>query len=84
MASGPPDRSLPPRGRRRHISRHLRFPGGSVVRNPPASAGDTGSVGKTLWRRKRQPTPVFSPGDSHGPLEAGGLPRTGSRGVGHE
>ena len=29
------------------------FPGGSVVKNPPANAGDAGSVpGKTPWRRK--------------------------------
>ena len=76
---GPLTAGLPPRRRRRHISRHLRFPGGSVVRNPPASAGDAGSVGKTPWRRKRQPTPVFSPGDSHGPRRL-----AGSRARGHE
>ena len=31
------------------------FPGGSVVKNPPANAGDVGSVpwaGKNLWRMK--------------------------------
>ena len=38
----------------------------------PANAGDarvTGSnpeVAKILWRRTRQPTPVFLPGESHG------------------
>ena len=49
------------------------FPGGTVVKNLPASAGDAGDVGsipglvrKVLWRRKWQPTPVFLPGKSHG------------------
>ena len=47
------------------------FPGGSVVKNLPASAGDTGDtthpwVGKIPWRRAWQPTPVFLPGESHG------------------
>ena len=44
------------------------FPGGSVVKNPLANAGDTGDsswVGKIPWGRKWQPTPVFLPGDSH-------------------
>ena len=38
----------------------LYFPGGSVVKNPPTSAGDAGSVPgsgrSSLWRRKWQPT----------------------------
>ena len=45
------------------------FPGGSVVTNPPASAGDLGSVagsGRFPWRREWQPTPVFLPGEFHG------------------
>ena len=45
------------------------FPGGSVVKNPPASAEDSSSTpgsGKIPWRRKWQPTPVFLPGKSHG------------------
>ena len=40
-----------------------------VVKNLPANAGDlrgTGWVGKIPWRRARQPTPVFLPGESHG------------------
>ena len=43
-----------------------------VVKDPPANAGcvrDVGSIpgsGKILWRRAWQPTPVFSPGESHG------------------
>ena len=40
------------------------FPGGSVVKNPPANTGD--AVGKTPWRREWQPVPVFFPGKSHG------------------
>ena len=35
----------------------LGFPGGSVVKNPPANAGDTGFnswVGKIPWSRKQQ------------------------------
>ena len=45
------------------------FPGGSRVKNLPAKAGDTDSVpglGKIPWRKKRQPIPVFLPGESHG------------------
>ena len=43
------------------------FSGGSVVKNPPASAGDRFDtwVGKIPWRKKWQPTPVFLPGKSH-------------------
>ena len=38
-------------------------PGGSVVKKPPANAGD---VGSNPVRRKWQPTPIFLPGKSHG------------------
>ena len=40
----------------------LGFPGGSVVKNLPGSAGDTGSIsglGGIPWRRKCQPTSIF-------------------------
>ena len=40
-----------------------------MVENPPANAGDLGSIpgsGRFPWRRTRQPTPVFLPGKSHG------------------
>ena len=46
------------------------FPGHSALNNPPANAGDTGSIPgleRSPWRRKWQPTPVFLPGKSHGP-----------------
>ena len=45
------------------------FPGGSAVKNLPPSAGDAGFdpwVGKILWRRRWQLTPVFLPRRSHG------------------
>jgi len=48
------------------------FPGGTVVKNPSAHAGDTGNiwfdpwVRMITWRRAWQPTPVFLPGKSHG------------------
>ena len=44
------------------------FPGGSVDKESACNAGDRGFsswVGKILWRRKWQPTPVFLPGESH-------------------
>ena len=50
----------------------MSFVGGSKVKNPSASAGDTGDVGfnpwvgKIPWSRKQQLTPVFLPGESHG------------------
>ena len=42
-----------------------------VVKNLPANAGDMRfsfdpRVGKILWRRAWQTTPVFLPGESHG------------------
>ena len=47
------------------------FPVDTVVKNPPTNAGDTETqldpwVRKVPWRRARQPTPVFLPGESHG------------------
>ena len=41
------------------------FPGGTVLKNLPANAGDTGDMGsipeweRSPWRRKWQPAPVF-------------------------
>ena len=49
-----------------------RLPSGSVVKNPPADAGDARDaafhpwVRKVHWGRRWQPTPVFLPGKSHG------------------
>ena len=50
------------------------FPGGSVVKNPPAvqemqamhAMRVPSLVGKSPWRRKWQPAPVFLPGESQG------------------
>ena len=44
------------------------FPGGSVLKNPPANSGDTRFnpwVRKIPRRRAWQSTPVFLPGESH-------------------
>ena len=49
------------------------FPGGLVVKNTPSSAGDIRDVGSIRESRrfnggrKWQPTPVFLPGEFHGP-----------------
>ena len=50
-------------------SQRYNSPGGSVVKGPPADAGDKSSIpgsGRSPWRRKQQPTPVFLPGKSQG------------------
>jgi len=50
----------------------LGFPGGTMVKNPPANAGDVRDVvlipalGRSPWRRKGQPTLVLLPGKSQG------------------
>ena len=58
------------------------FPGGSMVKNPPASTGDVGSIPgskKISWRRKWQPTPVLLPGESHGQRSLAGSSPWGHR-----
>ena len=45
------------------------FPGGSMVKNLPASTGNSRFnpwVRKIPWRRKWQPTAIFLPGKAHG------------------
>ena len=48
------------------------YQGALVIRSLSAYAGDIRDlgfdpwVGKMPWRRERQPTPVFLPGESHG------------------
>ena len=52
-----------------YIQTHQGFPGGSMVKNLPANARETGQIpgwGKIPWRRKWLPTPGFLPGKSHG------------------
>ena len=60
-----------------------------MVKNPPAHAGRHKRhrfdpwVGKIPWRRAQQPTPVFSPGESHGQRSLVGCSPQGRR-VGHD
>ena len=54
------------------------FPSGSVVKNPPAKAGDAGDVDlipnqEIPWRGKWTPTPVFFPGKFHGQRSLAGF-----------
>jgi len=57
------------------------FPHGSVVKNPPANAGDRFDpwVRKMPWRRKWQPPPVLLPGKSHGQRRLAGYSIQGHR-----
>ena len=54
----------------RHLMIHMGFPGGTVVKNLPANAGDTRDAG-LIPGLGRSPgigngNPVFLPGESHG------------------
>ena len=57
-------------------------------RVPPANAGDSGSIpgwGRfDLWRRKWQPTPVFSPGKSHRQRSLAAYSPWGCKRAGHD
>ena len=61
------------------------FPGGAMVKNPPANSGDTGDMGsmpglgRFPGRRKWQPAPVFLPGKSHGQRSQEGNSPQGDR-----
>ena len=62
---------------------HRGFPGGSVVKNLPANAGEeqpNPRVGKIPWRRRWQPTPVFLPGKVHGQRNLAGYSPRGHKG----
>ena len=53
-----------------------------MVKNPPANAGDAGSIlglGKIPQKRKWQPTPVFLPGNSHGQRSLAGYSPQGPK-----
>ena len=71
------------------LAYNVRFPCGSVVKNPPANAGDSGYAGsipgawKIPWRRKWQPPPVFLLGKSQGQRSLAGCSLWGRR-VGHD
>ena len=63
-------------------------PDGSVVKNPPTSAGDTEYlfdpwVRKIPWRKEWQLTPAFLPGTSSGTENPGRLQSMGLQRVGH-
>ena len=63
------------------------FPGGSVVQNPSANAGDAGfklSIGKVPWRRKQLPTPAFLSEKFTQAEEPGRLQSLGSQRVSHD
>ena len=51
-----------------HLSIYIGFPCGLDSKESTCNARDLGLilVGKIPWRRKRQPTPVFMPGEFHG------------------
>ena len=64
------------------------FPGGSVVKNSAANAGDAGDlgssrVGKISWRRAWQPSSIVLPGKSQGWWSLVGYSPWGHKRVGH-
>ena len=62
------------------------FPGGSDGKSVCLQCGRPGFdpwVGKILWRRQWQPTPVLLPGQSHGRRSLIGYKSMGSQRVGH-
>ena len=66
------------------------IPGGAVVKNPLADAGNAGERGsipwvrKIPWRRQWQPTPVLLPGKSHGRRSLAGYTLWGRKRAGHD
>ena len=62
------------------------FPGGSVLKNPPANAGDKASSPdqEDPWSRKWQPIPVFLSGISRGQRSLAGSTPWGCQRVGHD
>ena len=63
------------------------FPGTSASKESANNAGDLAGfdplVGKILWRKAWQPTPVFLPGESPWTEDPGELRSMGSQRVGH-
>ena len=62
------------------------FPGGSVVKNPPANVGDAGSIpdsGKSPGRNGN-PLQVFLPGKSHGQRSLADYKSMGCQRVEHD
>ena len=63
------------------------FPGGSMVKNLPASTGDEASIsglGRFPWRRKWKPTPVSLPVKYYGQRTLLGYIPWGHKRVGHD
>ena len=62
------------------------FPGGSVVKIPLqcGRCRFNSQVKEIPWKRKWQPTPVFSPGKSHGQRSLEGYNPRGHKRVGHD
>jgi len=56
-----------------------------VVKNPSTNVGDMFDfwIGKILWRRKWQSTPVFLPGKLHGQRNLVGYSPWSHRRIGH-
>ena len=54
------------------------FPGGSVIKKPPAIRRREFDawVRKIPWRREQQPAPAFLPGESHGQRSLVGYQRS--------
>ena len=50
----------------------LGFPGGSAGKESACNVGHNPWVGKIPWRRERLPTPLFWPGEFHGPCSPWG------------
>ena len=64
LSTGSSCRQTPSKGRHLYPQG---FPGGSDGKESACSAEDpVWSLRKILWRRERQPSPVFLPGESHG------------------
>ena len=65
---------------------HLGFPGGSVVKNPPAKAEGAGLIpgsGRSPEEKNGNPLAVFLPGKSHGWRSLVGYSTRGRKRVGH-
>ena len=64
----------------------LIYPGSSLVKNPPANAGDAGLIpglGRFPWRRQWQLTPIYLLVNSHGQRSLVGYNPQGHKRVGH-
>ena len=62
------------------------YPGGLVVKNPPANAGDLGLIpgsGRSHKEENWLPTPVFLPGEFHGPGHLVGYSPWGLKRIGY-